>query len=176
MLSPVARILKASSIGNSRFAKTYRLSRGTVTYSVAGTYVDLPGRVVDALFEVTEDKDVDMREIYREYGATTLPEAYTNWQEVERKTQAAHLGQVAPPFRFTAKDSPAYLWIQDLYGSTETFAKALKLPTATVNRWVRGETISMPAVIEKALREVKYPYFVELLSTQAHWTQTHAAR
>lgn len=169
MESFVSRVLRECGTTNRPFRLLYGFSKGTITYAVAGTYPDLSERLVAALCDLAEDKNVDMRSIYREYGATDIHGAYHAWQRAERKGQEKHLKSVAPPFRSTPGYSPVHFWVQDLYGSTETLAKALKVPAITVHRWAEGFTKGMPAIVHQVLTDLNYPYLDELSEAQNLW-------
>ena len=168
MESPVARILRECGTTNKPFRTRFGFSKGTLTYAIAGTFADLPGRLVDALIDLADEKNLDFRQIYRDYGVTTLGDAYHAWQSQERRGAVAGIRR-ATPLRFTDKHSPAHYFVHDSFGSVETFAKALKVPVATVSRWEQGFTKGVPAVIRAALTEIGYEHTGLLDSLQREW-------
>jgi hypothetical protein len=107
-----------------------------------------------------------------EYNEQSLQDAYHAWQSLERM-QVAHRFRNPPPEQFTEALSPFHFFMLSVAPSQQAFCKLLKVPAASVSRYVTGYTRTMPKVLERALREVQYPYLPELLTLQVNWTDEH---
>jgi hypothetical protein len=70
--------------------------------------------------------------------------------------------------------SPMAVLVKDTAGSVQGFAKLIKVPSATLLRYVRGDQQFMPASIREALFDCGYDYVAELEDVQARWVDLHA--
>jgi hypothetical protein len=114
---------------------------------------------------------VDARGVLREeFGAGSLNEAYLAWRSEDRKLRAPEvLAKASPPFTGDEEVSPVERFVKDTAGSLQGFCKLLKIPSITMTRYIRGETVSVPDALLSALEDVKYPHTIALIDAQENW-------
>jgi hypothetical protein len=79
------------------------------------------------------------------------------------------LAKAGPPFEGDEKTSPVACFVRDTAGSLQGFCKLLKVPSITMTRYIRGETVTIPQALLEALEDVKYPHTAALIDAQADW-------
>lgn len=174
MENPYKRLRKLTKTSQKDFADKHQFAGTTMTYIESGQYPDLSDDMIVALGQECHDKNVDATQVLKdEYNEQTLQDAYHAWQSLERM-QVAHKFQAPPPEHFTEQLSPFHFFMLSVAPSQQAFCKLLKVPAATVGRYATGYTRTMPKVLTRALKEVKYPYLQELLTLQVNWTDEHA--
>lgn len=168
MDNPFAYLRKFAGMSQKEFCETYGFAKQTVIGIEAGTYPELSDRMITSLGKACYLAGVDAQEeLYEHYGVGTLDEAYRNWVVLERRYAAERLNDIQPVE--SVKLSPFAYLIQYAFGSTQGFAKSLKVPPATVTRYARGLQRNMPLSIERALHQIGYPYLPELKRLHANW-------
>jgi hypothetical protein len=79
------------------------------------------------------------------------------------------LAKAAPPFSGSDDVSPVAQFVKDTAGSLQGFCKLLKIPSITMTRYIRGETVRVPDALLEALEDVKYPHTWTLIDAQDNW-------
>jgi hypothetical protein len=114
---------------------------------------------------------VDARSILSdEYGTESLTVAYMQWRS-ERRKNAPERADFPNRLRSSAEVSPMANFVKDMTGSMQRFCKVVKVQPATITRYAKGETASMPRELRTALEEMGYSQIVELAKAQADWIQ-----
>jgi DNA-binding XRE family transcriptional regulator len=169
--NPYVRLREMCGISQKGFATKYGFGKMTMVYLESGMYTRVSDRQSIALGRECDEKGVDAREMLREeYGAGSLNEAYLAWRSEDRKLRApAVLAKVSPPFTGTEETSPVEQFVRETAGSLQGFCKLLKVPSITMTRYIRGETISVPDALLSALEDVKYPHTIALIDAQENW-------
>lgn len=169
-MNPIVLLLKRAGVSGRAFEREFGFAHQTMVNATAGTFEAIPKRIVDALAELCFARGVDMDDaLFAHFGFENIQNAYQSWRFDER-LKYKDLFQVVPRFG-TKNFSPAFFYVKDTTGTQSQFAKKLKVPTASVMRWVSGATLSMPSAIEESLRDVGYPWISALIEGQACWVQ-----
>jgi hypothetical protein len=153
------------------FATKHGFGKMTMVYLESGMYTRVSERQSIALGKECYEKGVDAHGVLREeYGAGSLNEAYLAWRREDRRVRAPGvLAKAGPPFEGDEKTSPVARFVQDTAGSLQGFCKLLKVPSITMTRYIRGETVTIPQALLEALEDVKYPHTAALIDAQADW-------
>lgn len=173
MKNPYVRLRELCGTTQKGFAAKYGFGKMTMVYLESGMYTRVSDRQSIALGRECAEKGVDAHEVLREeYGAGTLNEAYLAWRSEDRKLRAPEvLAKVSPPFTGNEEISPVEQFVKDTTGSLQGFCKLLKVPSITMTRYIRGETLRVPDALLEALEDVKYPHTRELVYAQADWIE-----
>jgi DNA-binding XRE family transcriptional regulator len=172
--NPYALLREKCGLSTRAFAEKSGLSRQTLVHIEAGTYPTLSDGMVLALGKLCFEKDVVAREVLSEaYGVDTLAEAYSLWRDEQRQLAAERVNSVRPN-RSTAELSPMHFVVKDSIGSAQGFSKALKVPASLLMRYVTGAAVLMPRELETALRDLEYPFLLELQANQTKWRDERA--
>ena len=67
-------------------------------------------------------------------------------------------------------NSPAAQFVKDTTGSLQGFCKLLKLPSITMSRYIKGDTLSMPSELREALGDAGFPFIEELAEAHMMWS------
>ena len=169
--NPYIRLRELCGSSKKGFAAKHGFGKMTMVYLESGMYTRVSDRQSIALGTECHEKGVEAREILREeYGAASLNEAYLAWRSEDRKVRAPSvLAKAAPPFVGDTDVSPVAQFVKDTAGSLQGFCKLLKVPSITMTRYIRGETITVPDAFVSALEDVKYPHTGALIDAQANW-------
>lgn len=173
--SPYARLREMCKIGQREFERKYNLSHTVMASIESGLYPDLSAYMVECLGRECAEKGIEAgRILWNEYEQPTLQDAYHAWQTQQRAL-------VKPLLKYsevhaTPKLSPMLLFITERFGNPRAVCTALKVPTATVTRYITGQTRTMPKVVEQAFTEGGMGRkALELLrGAQEDWTVEHA--
>jgi len=169
MLNPFKRLRELTTTSQKDFAEKYEVSKTTMIYIESGQLVDLSDYMVRAISAECANKSVHMRQVLKyEYGASTLQDAYHAWQASERLLNA-HRFQAKLSGQETFDESPFAVYVKDVAGSQQRFCKLLKVPSASVMRYMDGVTQTMPRAIEEALTQVSFVHLNELKGLQTKW-------
>lgn len=153
------------------FERVYNFAHQTMIDATAGTFEDLPERIVLALAHEFEEQGLDLFEwLAEEYGGLSgygIFGVYKTWRRFDRE-------QYAEEFRIqprkvnwsTSEHSPGSLWILDTGNTPTSTCKKLKVPPATLRRWLSGDTIEMPGSLREALVAIDFPWTDTLASMQ----------
>lgn len=173
MENPYKYLRQLTKTSQKDFIAKYGFAKTTITYVESGQYPEISAKLNIALGQECAEKHVAaVAELVDKYGVSTLDQAYQVWQSNERLA-VAYRFQESPPERWDKEHSPFYYFIQQVAGTRQAFCKLLKVPAASVWRYEVGDTRMMPASIEAALREVRFPYLPELLAMQINWTDAN---
>jgi DNA-binding XRE family transcriptional regulator len=169
--NPYIRLRELCGSSQKGFAAKHGFGKMTMVYLESGMYTRVSDRQSIALGKECNEKGVDAHEFLREeYGAASLNEAYLAWRSEDRKLKAPGvLAKTAPPFTGDMDTSPVAQFVKDTAGSLQGFCKLLKIPSITMTRYIRGETVTMPDALVSALEDVKYPHAGALADAQANW-------
>ncbi len=169
--NPYIRLRELCGSSQKGFAAKHGFGKMTMVYLESGMYTRVSDRQSIALGKECNEKGVEAYDILREeYGATSLNEAYLAWRSEDRKVRAPEvLAKAAPPFIGSDELSPVAQFVKDTAGSLQGFCKLLKVPSITMTRYIRGETITVPDALVSALEDVKYPHTGALIDAQANW-------
>ena len=169
--NPYVRLRELCGLSQKRFADKHGFGKMTMVYLESGMYTRVSDRQSEALGRECFEKDVDARGILaEEFGAGSLNEAYLAWRSSDRRLRAPEvLAKVSPPFSHDADSSPLAVFVRDTAGSLQGFCKLLKVPSITMTRYMRGETVTMPDALREALEDVKFPFVSELVKAQEDW-------
>jgi len=169
--NPYVRLRELCGVSQKGFATKYGFGKMTMVYLESGMYTRVSDRQSIALGKECNEKGVDAYQVLRdEFGATSLNEAYLAWRSEDRKLRApAVLAKVAPPFVGDDKVSPVAQFVKDTTGSLQGFCKLLKIPSITMTRYMRGETLTVPQAFVEALEDVKFPHASALFDAQFDW-------
>ena len=169
--NPYIRLRELCGTTQKGFATKYGFGKMTMVYLESGMYTRVSERQSIALGKECNEKGVNAHEVLREeYGAASLNEAYLGWRSEDRRVKAPEvLAKASPPFTGDMDTSPVAQFVKDTAGSLQGFCKLLKIPSITMTRYIRGETLAMPDALVSALEDVKYPHAGLLADAQANW-------
>jgi hypothetical protein len=169
--NPYVRLRELCGTSQKGFATKHSFGKMTMVYLESGMYTRVSDRQSIALGRECDEKGVDAREVLREeYGFDSLNEAYLGWRSEDRKVRAPGvLAKAAPPFSGSDDVSPVAQFVKDTAGSLQGFCKLLKIPSITMTRYIRGETVRVPDALLEALEDVKYPHTWTLIDAQDNW-------
>jgi len=169
--NPYVRLRELCGLSQKKFADKHGFGKMTMVYLESGMYTGVSDRQNVALGRECAEKGVDAHAVLQEeFGTDSLNEAYLAWRSEDRKLRApAVLAKVAPPFVGDAETSPLGVFVRDTTGSLQGFCKLLKVPSITMTRYMRGETVSFPEALRDALWDVRYPHVDALEKAQAEW-------
>jgi len=169
--NPYVRLRELCGTSQKGFATKHGFGKMTMVYLESGMYTRVSERQSIALGKECFEKGVDAHEILREeYGFNSLNEAYLAWRSEDRKLRAPEvLAKAAPPFMGDDVVSPVGRFVQNTAGSLQGFCKLLKIPSITMTRYIRGETVTVPQALLDALEDVKYPHTWALVDAQTDW-------
>jgi transcriptional regulator with XRE-family HTH domain len=179
---PVSRVRNLSGLSLREFCKRFGLSKPALTNYEAGMYSALSDAMVSILYEATAELGHSLPDLMREwFGVDSAYLAYDAWLRASRVEQADRF--MVSPFTLAelstrAKDgkvvSPMLAFVEETAGSVYTFSKLLKVPQATVWRYVEGKTVGMPKQLAEALDDVGYPRSSDLMAQQLLWRERYA--
>lgn len=173
--NPYAYLRERTGMTQTAFAAKHGLARQTLVAIEQGVYPSLSDRMIVELGKECHVAGVDARtELMTEYGVATLSEAYANWRNADRADAADRLSQIAPTM-WGKRLSPMHYVVKEFGRGVQGFSKALKIPSSTLLRYIKGEQREMPRSIEEALRAIHYPFLTDLIQRQADWVDEHRA-
>jgi DNA-binding XRE family transcriptional regulator len=169
--NPYVRLRELCGLSQKKFAVKHGFGKMTMVYLESGMYTGVSDRQNIALGRECNEKGVDASQVLAdEYGSVSLNEAYLAWRSEDRKLRAPSvLAKVAPPFVGDVDTSPVGKFVAETTGSLQGFCKLLKVPSITMTRYMRGETVSFPEALREALEDVRYPHIGELEKAQTKW-------
>ena len=171
MQNPYVRLRELCGMSQKAFAAKHGFGKMTMVYLESGMYTSVSDRQNVALGKECFEKGVNAKEVLAsEFEAPSLAEAYQRWRVAERREKAPSvLEKVSPPFVGDSDSSPVACFVRDTTGSLQGFCKVLKIPSITMSRYMRGETLTMPSELRVALQDVGWPFVSELETAQAKW-------
>jgi len=171
--NPYTRLRELCGISQKKFGDKYGFAKITLIYIGAGTYTKVSDRQSIALGRECAEKGVEAKKfLQEEYGVSSLNEAYLAWRSEDRRVRAPSiLAKASPPFEGDSETSPLGNFVKDTTGSFQGFSKLLKVPSITMTRYMRGETVKVPDALLSALEDVKYPHAQALFEAQAAWQE-----
>lgn len=171
MKNPYVRLRELCGISQKAFAAKHEFGKMTMVYLESGMYTRVSDRQNIALGRECSDKGVDAKRILEEeYQSSTLNEAFWKWRSHERRENApVVLAKASSNFDSTGDVSPVNQLISETTGSVQGFCKLLKVPSITITRYAKGETLTMPQELREALNEARYPFIKQLEIAQQNW-------
>ena len=171
MQNPYVRLRELCGMSQKAFATKHSFGKMTMVYLESGMYTAVSDRQNQALGKECYEKGVDAKKVLAsEFEAASLNEAYQQWRVAERREKAPSvLEKVSPPFVGDSELSPVACFVRNTTGSLQGFCKVLKIPSITMSRYMRGETMTMPVELRAALSDVGWPFVDELDTAQAKW-------
>lgn len=179
---PVSRLRNLLGLSLREFAKRYGISKPALTNYEAGMYPALSDAMTELLYDAVGEAGHSLPALMRDwYGVDSLYLAYGQWLREARLAQAERF-MVSPytlsELSIRAKEgvvkSPMLAFVEETAGSVYTFSKLLKVPQATVWRYVEGKTSGMPVQLQSALEDIGYPRVAELRMEQMRWRERYA--
>ena len=169
--NPYVRLRELCGVSQKGFAIKHSFGKMTMVYLESGMYTQVSERQSIALGKECNEKGVDAHQVLQsEFGAASLNEAYLAWRSEDRKLRAPSvLAKASPPFVGDDEVSPVAQFVKDTTGSLQGFCKLLKVPSITMTRYIRGETVTVPDALVSALEDVKFPHTAALVDAQANW-------
>tara|TARA_R110002096_G_scaffold401894_1_gene598950 strand:- start:1474 stop:1998 length:525 start_codon:yes stop_codon:yes gene_type:complete len=169
--NPYVRLRELCGASQKGFATTHDFGKMTMVYLESGMYTRVSDRQSIALGRECFNKGVDAHDVLRsEYSAGSLNEAYLAWRSADRKLRAPTiLAKASPPFRGSSEVSPVAQFVKDTTGSLQGFCKLMKIPSITMTRYIRGETVTAPEALWDAMEDVGYPHIEQLIEAQSKW-------
>lgn len=154
------------------FAAKHGFGKMTMVYLESGMYTRVSDRQNKALAVECVEKGVDGKAVLvEEYGVASLNDAYLAWRVAERREHApVVLAKVSPPFVGSVGVSPVAQFVKDTTGSLQGFCKLLKVPSITMSRYIKGDTLSMPSELREALVDAGFPFTESLAEAQMMWS------
>jgi transcriptional regulator with XRE-family HTH domain len=169
MINPFVHLRNKAGLSQRKFCDKYGFAKQTLVAIEQGMYPDLSDRMTDAIYAACLAVDIDPAvELLDEYDTPYLSAAYTMWVSCERKNIDPRIFDYVPK-PGTPSLSPVAVMVRDTVGSAQGFAKALKIPPATLMRYMRGGQAMMPVSIVDALTQAGYPYVGTLRDLQEKW-------
>lgn len=175
MKNPYAHLRERTGLSQVKFAEKHHMARQTLIAIEQGVYPTLSDRMIVELGKECHAAGVNATAELREaYGAPTLSEAYANWRLADRLEESATVNDLVPD-QWTSQLSPMHFIVKGFGRGVQGFSKAMKIPTATLLRYLKGEQREMPTSVEEAFRGIGYPYLSELIARQAAWVDENKA-
>jgi hypothetical protein len=151
--NPWTRLRELTGYGQREFERRYEFSHTVMAGIESGLYPDLSESMIQSLGHACHEKGVNAVQVLAdEYASVDLQGAYHQWQSTERRQAKTVLDSMVA-MRSSDQLSPMHFFVKDNFGSLRASCVALKVPTATMTRYVAGLTSTMPKVLEQALRE-----------------------
>lgn len=173
--NPYAHLRKKTGLSQVEFAEKHGLARQTLIGIEKGVYPTLSDRMIVELGKECHAKGIDARyELREHYGVDTLSQAYSGWRNADRLENAEGINQLSP-VQWTPELSPMHFIVKAFGRGVQGFSKAMKIPSATLLRYIKGEQREMPTSIEEAFRGIGYPFLTDLIERQAAWVDEHRA-
>lgn len=182
MEGPVSRVRKLTGLSLREFSARFGISKPALTNYEAGMYSALSDKVVALLYAALEEPGHSMQGLMQEwYGVDSLYLAYDKWLRGERLAVADRF--MVSPYTLAelstrAKDgvvvSPMLSFVEETAGSVYNFSKLLKVPQATMHRYVSGVTAGMPRELVEALETIGFPRVDVLRVEQLKWRERYA--
>jgi transcriptional regulator with XRE-family HTH domain len=172
-INPYAFLRTRAGLSQRKFCDKYGFAKQTLIAIEQGMYPDLSDRMTDAIFAACLAVDMDPAvELLDEYDTPYLSAAYLSWIAGEREVVDSRILDYVPQ-PGTPKQSPMDLLVRETVGTVQGFAKNLKVPPATLMRYMRGGQADMPVSIMQALEQAGYHHVHALRDIQEKWVATH---
>jgi hypothetical protein len=169
MKNPYVRLRELCGLTQKAFCERNDFGKMTMVYLEAGIYTSVSERQNIALGKECANRGVDAKAILAdEYGTESLTVAYSKWRTEERKT--IETSSFPTKYASVGEKSPMEVFAREVAGSIQRFCKTLKVQPATLNRYMRGETISMPKELLTAFSEIGFNSS-KLEEAQSQWVQ-----
>jgi DNA-binding XRE family transcriptional regulator len=169
MKNPYTRLRELCGLTQKAFCERNDFGKMTMVYLEAGIYTSVSDRQNIALGRECANRGIDARAILNEeFGTESLAVAYSKWRTAERKN--IDTTNYPTEHRAVGEQSPMEVFARTVAGSIQRFCKTLKVQPATLNRYMRGQTISMPKELSQAFEEMGFDC-TKLCEAQAQWVQ-----
>lgn len=168
MKNPYVRLRELCGLTQKAFCDRNDFGKMTMVYLEAGMYTKVSERQNIALGKECANRGVDAKAVLAdEYGTESLTVAYMMWRSQQRKNTNIEWPQICS----TDKKSAIDCFVADTCGSMQRFCKTVKIQPATMTRYAKGETVSMPKELRIALEEMGYKNIAQLEKAQSDWVQ-----
>ena len=171
--NPYVRLRELCGMSQKKFADKHDFGKMTMVYLESGMYTKVSDRQSIALGKECAQKGIDAKRFLQdEYGFSSLNQAYLAWRSEDRRVRAPSVLEKASLHFERGEDaSPVAQFVTETTGSLQGFCKLLKIPSITMTRYMRGETVKVPDALLSALEDVKYPHAQALFEAQAAWQE-----
>lgn len=169
MKNPYVRLRELCGLTQKAFCERNDFGKMTMVYLEAGIYTDISERQNIALGKECANRGVDAKAILKdEYATESLTVAYKLWRSSERKK----IDKTAFPTKYPSvgEKSPMEVFARTVAGSIQRFCKDFKVQPATLNRYMRGQTVAMPKELCTAFDEIGFDC-TKLCEAQSQWVQ-----
>ena len=169
MKNPYVRLRELCGLTQYAFCQRNDFGKMTMVYLEAGIYTGISERQNIALGKECANRGVDAKAILAdEYGTESLTVAYSLWRTAERKK----IDTTTYPTKYPSvgEASPMEVFVRTVAGSVQRFCKTVKVQPATLNRYMRGITQTMPKELVVAFDEIGFDC-TQLCKAQADWVQ-----
>ena len=164
--NPYVYLRERAGYTQKKFGQDFGFAKQTIIGIESGMYPELSYRMVTAIVDAAEKSGLNVHvEMNNEYDTPYLSTAYANWQKEARQKIDLDIVELRSDELF----SPMHYFVKDTVGSVQGFAKKLKVPPATLLRYIRGEQRFMPTSIKKALTDTGWTGVNELEKFQLIW-------
>lgn len=172
-MNPFAFLRKKAGFSQRKFCEEFSFAKQTIVGIEKGFYPSLSDRMLDAVLAACERAGVDAAgELADVYGTPYLDRAYEAWRLKDRDGALLHTWK-PNPYELSERRSPMAEFVMETVGSVQGFAKLLKVPPATLQRYMDGKQAMMPTSIFTALEAVSYPHLRELQASQREWVKAY---
>jgi hypothetical protein len=169
MKNPYIRLRELCGLTQKAFCERNDFGKMTMVYLEAGIYTSVSERQNVSLGYECANRGVDAKAILLdEYGTESLTVAYSKWRTEERK--AIDTQTFPSSYPSLGEKSPMEVFARTVAGSIQRFCKTFKVQPTTLNRYMRGQTISMPKEVINAFDDIGFNW-VPLSNAQSVWVQ-----
>lgn len=169
MKNPYVRLRELCGLTQKAFCERNDFGKMTMVYLDTGIYTDVSERQNVALGYECANRGVDAKAILKdEYGTESLTVAYKLWRSEERKK--LDTTQFPNKYPSLGEKGPMEVFARTVATSIQRFCKTFKVQPATLNRYMRGQTVSMPKELINAFDDIGYNW-LPLSNAQSVWVQ-----
>lgn len=161
--NPYALLRERAGYTLKRFCLEFKFAKQTVIGIESGMYPELSERMTDAITQACYNIDM-LSTLLEEYDTPYLSKAYEAWRIKSRRVLVLPTVEL----HYDAL-SPMHYFVKDTIGSVQGFAKKLKVPPATLLRYIRGDQKFMPMEIKTALQDAGCEQVNELEQIHFSW-------
>jgi len=169
MKNPYVRLGELCGLTQHAFCERNDFGKMTMVYLEAGMYTGVSERQNIALGKECANRGVDAKSILSdEYGTESLTVAYSKWRTAERKK----IDTTTYPTKYPSvgEASPLEVFVRTVAGTVQRFCKTVKIQPATLNRYMRGLTQTVPKELAQAFEDIGFDC-TKLCEAQAAWVQ-----
>lgn len=176
MKNPYKHLRERAGYTQKRFCDEYGFAKQTLISIEQGVYEELSTRMITAILDACLLSGIDATaELSAEYADDTIAATYRQWRVAQRYNCDPRIIEYNPATAVYPESSdnfsPMHWFVKNTTGSVQGFAKQLKVQTAILLGYIRGEQKDMPYPLREALSDAGYPYIKELEKEQTDWNK-----